>query len=143
MWDLPGPGIETMSPAVAGRFYTTKPLGKPRHLFLKDGSFAFFKDILENKQTASTHPRVPPLSKARSDFTELLIHKAQAKFSFFPHNFLQGPSCGMDSLPLPGSEAPGRALLPMFLPSSWWLPLATCEQISSKLIKILNPVCSK
>ena len=25
MWDLPGPGIEPMSPAEAGRFLTTKP----------------------------------------------------------------------------------------------------------------------
>ena len=25
MWDLPGPGIEPMSPAFAGRFLTTEP----------------------------------------------------------------------------------------------------------------------
>ena len=29
MWDLPGPGIEPMSPALAGRFFTTEPLRKP------------------------------------------------------------------------------------------------------------------
>ena len=28
MWDLPGPGIEPMSPALAGRFLTTVPPGK-------------------------------------------------------------------------------------------------------------------
>ena len=28
MWDLPGPGIELMSPALAGRFFTTEPPGK-------------------------------------------------------------------------------------------------------------------
>ena len=28
MWDLPGPGIEPMSPALAGRFLTTEPPGK-------------------------------------------------------------------------------------------------------------------
>ena len=27
--DLPNPGIEPMSPALAGRFYTTEPPGKP------------------------------------------------------------------------------------------------------------------
>ena len=27
-WDLPGPGIEPMSPALASRFLTTVPLGK-------------------------------------------------------------------------------------------------------------------
>ena len=29
MWDLPRPGIEPMSPALAGRFSTTAPPGKP------------------------------------------------------------------------------------------------------------------
>ena len=30
MWDLPGPGIKPMSPALAGRFLTTGPPGKFR-----------------------------------------------------------------------------------------------------------------
>ena len=30
MWDLPRPGLEPVSPAVAGRFSTTAPPGKPR-----------------------------------------------------------------------------------------------------------------
>ena len=29
MWDLPGPGLELVSPALAGRFSTTAPPGKP------------------------------------------------------------------------------------------------------------------
>ena len=29
MWDLPRPGIEPVSPALAGRFLTTAPPGKP------------------------------------------------------------------------------------------------------------------
>ena len=29
MWDLPGPRLEPMSPALAGRFLTTAPPGKP------------------------------------------------------------------------------------------------------------------
>ena len=28
MWDLPGPGLEPVSPALAGGFLTTVPLGK-------------------------------------------------------------------------------------------------------------------
>ena len=28
MWDIPGPGLEPMSPALAGRFLTTVPPGK-------------------------------------------------------------------------------------------------------------------
>ena len=37
MWDLPGSGIEPVSPALAGGFFTTEPPGKPivRQLKLK------------------------------------------------------------------------------------------------------------
>ena len=34
MWDLPGPGMEPMSPALAGRFLSTAPLGKSLALLL-------------------------------------------------------------------------------------------------------------
>ena len=32
MCDLPGPGLESVSPALAGRFLTTAPPGKPQSL---------------------------------------------------------------------------------------------------------------
>ena len=35
MWDLPRPGLEPMSPALAGRFSTTAPPGKPRFIIFK------------------------------------------------------------------------------------------------------------
>ena len=39
IWDLPGPGIEPVSPAMAGRFLTTAPTGKSHmSLFLKQVS---------------------------------------------------------------------------------------------------------
>ena len=34
MWDPPTPGLEPMSPALAGRFSTTAPPGKPQVVFL-------------------------------------------------------------------------------------------------------------
>ena len=34
MWDLPGPGIEPVSPALAGGFLTTAPPGKPESSYL-------------------------------------------------------------------------------------------------------------
>ena len=34
MWHLPRPGLEPMSPALAGRFSTTAPPGKPYACFL-------------------------------------------------------------------------------------------------------------
>ena len=36
MWDLPRPGLEPMSPALAGGFSTTAPPGKPRIWFNVD-----------------------------------------------------------------------------------------------------------
>ena len=37
MWDLPGPGIEPVSPALASRFLTTAPPGKSlQHLLFVD-----------------------------------------------------------------------------------------------------------
>ena len=35
MWDLPRPGFEPVSPALAGRFSTTAPPGKPLLFILK------------------------------------------------------------------------------------------------------------
>ena len=35
MWDLPASGIEPVSHALAGGFFTTEPPGKPIHLFLE------------------------------------------------------------------------------------------------------------
>ena len=41
MWDLPGPGLEPVSPALAGGFLTTEPPGKPFSCFLKQVVVAF------------------------------------------------------------------------------------------------------
>ena len=39
MWDLPRPGLEPVSPALAGRFSTTAPPAKPQNLnFLLESS---------------------------------------------------------------------------------------------------------
>ena len=35
MWDLPGPGFEPVSLALAGGFLTTEPRGKPLTLYLE------------------------------------------------------------------------------------------------------------
>ena len=35
MWDLPRPGLEPVSPALAGGFSTTEPPGKPENCFLR------------------------------------------------------------------------------------------------------------
>ena len=38
MWDLPGPGIEPVTPALAGGFLTTAPPGKSFPTFLNQQS---------------------------------------------------------------------------------------------------------
>ena len=47
MWDLPGPGIEPVSPAMAGGFSTTAPPGKPAFHFFTDLFFFYLKYILQ------------------------------------------------------------------------------------------------
>ena len=39
MWDLPRPGLEPVSPALAGRFSTTAPPGKPLIRFFKSSCY--------------------------------------------------------------------------------------------------------
>ena len=41
MWDLPGPGLEPVSPALAGRFPTTVPPGKSNRTFLSPQKFSY------------------------------------------------------------------------------------------------------
>ena len=49
MWDLPGPGLEPVSPASAGGFSTTAPPGKPRGAPLCSFKWCFrYKLLSEN-----------------------------------------------------------------------------------------------
>ena len=48
MWDLPRPGLEPVSPALAGRFSTTAPPGKP------------LNDVFFNKNVNTLLVRGPP-----------------------------------------------------------------------------------
>ena len=52
MWDLPGPGLEPVSPALAGGFLTTAPPGKPNpcdfdvgSVIMKTGTVATYFDM--------------------------------------------------------------------------------------------------
>ena len=50
MWDLPGPGLEPVSPALAGGFLTTAPPGKSQN-------------VLSNKQTKPETHHVVVITK--------------------------------------------------------------------------------
>ena len=45
MWDFPGPGLEPVSPALAGGFLTTAPPGKPKEGILYVSINPFFLTI--------------------------------------------------------------------------------------------------
>ena len=45
MWDLPGPGLEPVSPALAGGFLTTAPPGKFPVYFLEFSASCFMHSV--------------------------------------------------------------------------------------------------
>ena len=47
MWDLPRPGLEPVSPALAGRLSTTAPPGKPSDLFSKGAILKISKKMVK------------------------------------------------------------------------------------------------
>ena len=47
MWDPPRPGLEPVFPALAGRFSTTAPPGKPKTAFLRYNSYALSFPLLK------------------------------------------------------------------------------------------------
>ena len=46
MWDLPRAGLEPVSPALAGRFSTTAPPGKPLSYFALHVTYILYKDVV-------------------------------------------------------------------------------------------------
>ena len=46
MWDLPRPGLVPVSPALAGRFSTTAPPGKPQMFILIESNLLIFSFTL-------------------------------------------------------------------------------------------------
>ncbi|KAJ8797011.1 hypothetical protein J1605_001821 [Eschrichtius robustus] len=61
MWDPPRPGLEPVSPALAGRFSTTAPPGKPLKLENSSHclSHAMFSLVYESKHMLSPLPVAP------------------------------------------------------------------------------------
>ena len=57
MWDLPTPGPEPVSPALAGRLSTTAPPGKPQKT-----SLSFTQIISKTKTVPNHHKLVPDLA---------------------------------------------------------------------------------
>ena len=87
MWDLPRPGLEPVSPALAGRFSATAPPGKPRTIFLYrfDCTCYDAQEGRQKPQTLTTHPRharsVPCTSHRFSHVNHTVLeHKLSISF---------------------------------------------------------------
>ena len=66
MWDLPGPGLKPVSPALAGRLLTTAPPGKPQcALFIAQATLSWASNTVVSLMNIS-HLGLLALSKARS-----------------------------------------------------------------------------
>ena len=55
MWDLPRPGLEPVSPALAGRFPTTAPPGKPLKKFFNLYHFFTLQNLILKPPTLTGH----------------------------------------------------------------------------------------
>ena len=49
MWDLPRPGLEPVSPALAGRLSTTVPPGKPQDFYIHMRTYTHIHTYIKNR----------------------------------------------------------------------------------------------
>ena len=78
MWNLPGPGIEPMSPALAGGFSATMPPGTPSLHFYVEGNMWYFIPcsfylICHGVLSVPVH-RKHPYSSLQLHFTPWMYH---------------------------------------------------------------------
>ena len=92
MWDLPGPGLEPVSPALAGGFLTTAPPVKPRKYdFLCDSLYPpfpspSFNQSLSRKAFATGSAHLPSFTTA-VDETHLLDYNTPVIIEYRPFIF--------------------------------------------------------
>ena len=60
MWDLPGPGLEPVSLALAGGFLTTVPPGKTYKAYFEDYIWLEFFTVIECKRQKIYQPLFLP-----------------------------------------------------------------------------------
>ena len=73
MWDLPRPGLEPVSPALAGRFSTTAPPGKPQIMWFLSFPLLIWCITLIDLRILH-HPWVPGINPTWSWCTILFIY---------------------------------------------------------------------
>ena len=81
MWDPPGPRLEPVSPALAGRFSTTVPPGKPQNTELL--TLESRVPSLAMKESVPLSWRHPPISSPRCFPFDQIPHCSLTTFSIF------------------------------------------------------------
>ena len=82
MWDLLRPGIEPVSPALAGRFSTTAPPGKPEKRNLKSHIIIFTQYELTGSERGPLHLEIPNSIKcSKRAMSEVEAHRVQGVVS--------------------------------------------------------------
>ena len=86
MWDLPRPGLEPVSPALAGRFSTTAPPGKPQLAYILMASNNLVYTVsYKIKKIWRQKPRVAHSGKACDTFH--FNNKGSQRLAFLAKNF--------------------------------------------------------
>ena len=112
MWDLPRPGLEPVSPALAGRLSTTAPPGKPLNGNLKSSRLLQILQAL-----LQPHPQ-----KARSESTQSHSKCSLPAVAEMGLTLLGGTAPG-DWIPQPSpSRSLGSASLAVLVNNQIWLP---------------------
>ena len=81
MWDLPRPGLEPVCPALAGRFSTTAPPGKPDALLLKSTELSRRNRIQESSRERPTGLDVQLVAGRTSYRTTMIRGQSMNQFA--------------------------------------------------------------
>ena len=119
MWDPPRPGLEPVSPALAGRFSTTTPPGKPYPLI-----FVFTGNI-PPRSLCSLSPKLDCLLSRKSYHSEVsLCYRLGSSFYWYFSPLWDSP--------LP--ECFGFSFLSF--PFFWWSMYSTSSSMRARVLRV-------
>ena len=84
-WDLPRPGLGPVSPALAGRFSTTAPPGKPPLLLFKKNFIMFFIPSLFHYKFGNIY-HIPILRVVTLNFLSWALSFLKSEISEYPYH---------------------------------------------------------
>ena len=87
MWDLPRPGLEPVSPALAGRFSTTAPPGKPQNIIIL--TFNQYKNFWRSFSKSSVYFTLRALAISQVLNSHMWLTKQLHKIPYLRYNKLE------------------------------------------------------